>query len=85
VKLLLQLDRTVAANHENTGNDTRRENRDRNPCDRTALHLSLFLGEHIYMLCKDFITLREVFVGWKKLKICIVKTLSLLLFVTEIK
>jgi hypothetical protein len=24
-------------------------------------------------------------VGWKKLKICIVKTLSLLLFVTEIK
>jgi hypothetical protein len=85
VKLLLQFDRSITTNRENNGNHTDRDNHDRDPCDWAALHLSLFLGEHIYILCKDFITLREVFVGWKKLKICIVKTLSLLLFVTEIK
>lgn len=54
MKLLLQLDRTVTTNHENTGDDTRRDDRKRNPRDRATLHFSLILSEHGYMICEDY-------------------------------
>lgn len=59
MKLLLQLDRTVTANHENTGDDTRHNDRERNPRDRAALHFSLILSEHGYMVCEDYLLRSE--------------------------